>query len=57
METDFELDYTARITPWLTATPDLQCILHPGGGIPDAQDRMKIEPNAVLAQAEFTIAF
>jgi porin len=56
-ETDFELDYTARITPWLTATPDLQYILHPGGGIPDPQDHMKIEPNAVLAQTEFTIVF
>lgn len=56
-ETDFELDYTARIAPWLTATPDLQYILHPGGGITDPQDRSKIEPNAVLAQVEFTIVF
>lgn len=56
-ETDFELDYTARIAPWLTATPDLQYILHPGGGIPDPEDRTKIEPNAVVAQMEFTIVF
>jgi porin len=56
-ETDFELDYTALITPWLTATPDLQYIMHPGGGIPDPQDRMKVEPNAIVAQAEFTIVF
>ncbi|MCU4161468.1 carbohydrate porin [Acidiphilium sp. AL] len=56
-EMDFELDYTARVTPWLTATPDLQYILHLGGGIPDPQDRIKVEPNAVLAQAEFIIMF
>lgn len=56
-ETDFELDYTARLTPWLTATPDLQYILRPGGGIPDPQNRRKIEPNATLAQVEFTVKF
>ncbi len=56
-ETDFELDYTAYITPWLTMTPDLQYILHPGGGIPDAQNQAELEPNAVVGQMELTIVF
>ena len=56
-ETDFELDYTAYITPWLTMTPDLQYILHPGGGIPDAQNPAEFEPNAVVGQMELTIVF
>ena len=54
-EIDFELDYTAQIAPWLTITPDLQYILHPGGGIPDSHHRQKFEPDATIAQVELRV--
>lgn len=56
-ETDIELDYNAALAPWLTATPDLQYIVHPGGGIADPNDPPRREPNAVLVQLQLTIAF
>ncbi|PMU28840.1 carbohydrate porin, partial [Pseudomonas sp. GP01-A8] len=33
-----EIDYGAKLTPWLILRPNLQYVMHPGGtgGIPDA---------------------
>lgn len=56
-ETDVELDYTAKLGPWMNLTPDLQYLIHPGGGIADPENKAKTEPNAVVAQLEIDVKF
>ncbi len=55
-ESDFELAYCARLTPWLSLTPDLQYLSRPGGGIADPLDPAVAVPNAVVVQAMMTVA-
>ncbi len=50
-EGDLELAYSARITPWLDLTPDLQYLLRPSGGIADPLDPAASVPNALVLQA------
>ncbi|MCW8308626.1 carbohydrate porin [Acidiphilium sp. PA] len=56
-ETDVELDYNADLAPWLIATPDLQYIVQPGGGITDPSTPNQRVPNAFVAQLQLTITF
>lgn len=56
-ETDVELNYNAELAPWLTATPDLQCIVQPGGGIANPRKPSRRESNAFVAQLQLTITF
>ena len=54
-ETDVELDYNTQFAPWLTATPELQYIVRPGGGIANPSNPPRREPNVIVAQLQMTI--
>ncbi|GBR75119.1 carbohydrate-selective porin OprB [Acidiphilium acidophilum DSM 700] len=56
-ETDVELDYNAELAPWLIATPDMQYIVRPGGGIADPTTPSRREPNVFAAQLQLTLTF
>jgi porin len=56
-EVVFELSYTAQIAPWWTVQPDLQYIVHPGGNVPDPNNRALTVGNAFVAGARSTIKF
>jgi len=56
-ESDLELAYSARLTPWLTLTPDLQYLIRPSGGIADPLNPALPVPNAMVLQAMMAITF
>lgn len=56
-ESDIELSYNAVLTPWVNLTPDLQYIVHPGGGIADPLDPAKQNPDALVALLQVTVSF
>ncbi len=48
-ETLVELSYQARVAPWLVLQPDLQYVLHPGGGLLDPADPARRIGNELVA--------
>ena len=53
----FEASYQAQIAPWWIVQPDLQYIVHPGGKVPDPDNRSATVGNAFLAGIRSTIKF
>jgi len=55
-EAVFELDYSARITPWWTVQPDVQYIIHPNGG-QNPDDPTQRIGNAFVTGLRSTVKF
>jgi porin len=55
-ETVVELDYQAQIRPGWTLQPDLQYLIHPGGGVSNPVGRGAI-PNTLVLGLRTTLAF
>jgi porin len=57
-QTLIELNYRARVTPWLTVQPDIQYIVHPGGLVPNPNDPSGgTTKDALVLGIRTTIAF
>ena len=57
VETQFELSYILRVTPWWSIQPDLQYIVHPGGRVPNPLDPTRAIGDAFIAGVRTTINF
>jgi porin len=58
-ESVIELTYQAAITPWWTIQPDVQYIIHPGGGIPNpnSEGGLKQVDDTIVVGARTTLKF
>jgi porin len=52
-----ELTYQAQVTPWLTMQPDLQYVVHPGGGVADPDDPSCNLANEFVAGGRAVVTF
>jgi porin len=52
-----EMTYAAQIAPWWIVQPDLQCIVHPGGNVPNPNGPTIAIGNAFTAGIRSTIRF
>ncbi len=53
----YELSYLAQIAPWWTVQPDIQYIVHPGGGVPAPAMPASAVRNAFVIGARTTVTF
>lgn len=56
-ETLVELTYQARITRWLVLQPDLQYVVHPGGGLRNPGDPRHLIGNELVAGVRVVASF
>jgi len=52
-----ELTYQAQATPWLVLQPDVQFVVHPGGGIADPEDGSHLLGDEVVAGIRAVTSF
>ncbi len=57
VETLVELTYQAQVTRWLVLQPDLQYIIHPGGGLLDPADPRHLIRNELVAGVRAVVTF
>jgi porin len=53
----FELTYQAHVLPWLNVQPDLQYVVHPGGGMLDPNDPSHNLRNGLVIGARVSTTF
>ncbi len=56
-ETLIELTYQAQVTRWLVLQPDLQYIIHPGGGLLDPADPSHLIGNELVAGVRAVLTY
>jgi porin len=53
----FEVTYQVQATPWLVVQPDVQYVVHPGGGVLDLNDMSHLLRDEFIAGARAIVTF